>query len=253
MVRLLLLFLFFSNYVIAEDSYYKELFIEEDYFRLVSELKKDEYESRGTPSGLKSSVRLIKVYAFTKNFEDADLWLKKTKDLYGGSFVDHSRLRIELNFLLERNLDSFAPQGDSLDERKMHYIASFLNKGEDYLDEKDRESYEKEVRGELKNPFLAAALNVIPGLGQWYVGGWKSALSPFIVNTFLISVSVLAFSEGENVLGWASSGVAASYYLSNFYTGYLMANRFNMATKSSFKNKLISSKNIQLRIFNFDF
>lgn len=252
MVRFLLLFLFFSSSVIAADSYYQELFLEEDYFRLVTELKRDEYKRRGTSAGLKSSVRLIKVYAFTKNFEDADLWLKKTKDLYGGSFVDHSRLRLELNFLLERNLDSFG-QGSSLDEKKMHYIASFLNKGEDYLDEKDRESYEKEVRKELKNPFLAAALNVIPGLGQWYVGGWRSALSPFIVNTFLISVSVLAFNEGENVLGWASSGVAASYYLSNFYTGYLMANRFNVATKSRFKHKLISSKNIHLRIFNFDF
>ena len=79
----------------------------------------------------------------------------------------------------------------------------------------------------LKHPKLSGALSVIPGLGQFYCGRYKDALSAFLVNTALIWAAVESFDNELYALGTTISVFETGFYTGNIYGAIASAHKYN--------------------------
>jgi hypothetical protein len=78
-----------------------------------------------------------------------------------------------------------------------------------------------------KSPFKAGVLSVIPGLGYWYTGHMRTAISALIVNGLFFLGTFEAF-DNENIgLGTALSILSAGWYFGGIYGSMASAVRKN--------------------------
>ena len=91
-----------------------------------------------------------------------------------------------------------------------------------------------------KNPYLAAGLSVIPGLGRFYTGDWKDALVSIIfvgANGFQAYRSFYKQGQGS-VRGWIFGGLGAGFYLGNIYGSFLSAKKKNQRIDHEYQTKV---------------
>lgn len=86
-----------------------------------------------------------------------------------------------------------------------------------------------------KNPLIAGALSVIPGLGQLYCERYQDALVAFLINLGFIASAVEAFDKNHYALGGLISFVGFGFYAGNIYGAANGAHKYNqMKIKQEF-------------------
>jgi hypothetical protein len=78
-----------------------------------------------------------------------------------------------------------------------------------------------------KNPKLAGALAIIPGLGYLYSDHKRSALSALILNGLLAGAAYEAFENDQPILGALFSSIGIGWYAGNIYGSIHAAERYN--------------------------
>jgi len=85
-----------------------------------------------------------------------------------------------------------------------------------------------------KNPQLAGVLGVIPGLGYWYSGYKKSAMSAFVLNSLFILSAAKSFENNNDQLGVLLGAFGLSFYAGNIYGSVQTAERTNKKIKRDY-------------------
>jgi TolA-binding protein len=107
----------------------------------------------------------------------------------------------------------------------------------------------KSLMGEelsFKDPAVAGALAIIPGLGHVYTNRYKDALISFLLNGLLIWATVEAFNESHEVLGGILGFVGLGFYSGNIYSAVSSAHKYNLKAKEDFRQGLPDSFNLNL-------
>lgn len=95
-------------------------------------------------------------------------------------------------------------------------------------------------RKKKKNPYLAAGLSIIPGLGRFYTGDWKDAL----VSIIFISANGFTAYRGfekqgqSSVRGWIFGSLGTGFYLGNIYGSFLSAKKKNRRINHEYQTKV---------------
>jgi len=95
-------------------------------------------------------------------------------------------------------------------------------------------------RKKKKNPYLAAGLSIIPGLGRFYTGDWKDAL----VSILFISANGFTAYRGfekqgqGSVRGWIFGSLGTGFYLGNIYGSFLSAKKKNRRIDHEYQTKV---------------
>jgi tol-pal system protein YbgF len=107
----------------------------------------------------------------------------------------------------------------------------------------------KSLMGEelaFKDPAVAGALAIIPGLGHVYTNRYKDALISFLINGLLIWATVEAFNESHEVLGGILGFVGLGFYSGNIYSAVSGAHKYNLKAKEDFRRGLPDRFNLNL-------
>jgi hypothetical protein len=80
-----------------------------------------------------------------------------------------------------------------------------------------------------REPWLGAALSIVPGAGQAYAGQWIDGLSSlFLVGVTGFEAYRLLHKRGpKNLLAWGLAGMSLSFYVANIYGGRRAVARYN--------------------------
>jgi hypothetical protein len=89
-------------------------------------------------------------------------------------------------------------------------------------------------------------------MGQIYAGNTWSGIASFVLNSFFITTSIIAFNNNEPAMGIASTLIGSTFYFSSIYAGYETARRYNVSRSLNEKRKL-SNIPIQLNLMNIIF
>ncbi len=95
-----------------------------------------------------------------------------------------------------------------------------------------------------KNPSLAGALSIIPGMGQLYTGRNQDAAIAFLLNAGLIWAAVEAFDNELYALGTVITVVEIGFYSGNIYSAVGSAHKYNARQKSTFIENLKMKFNV---------
>jgi len=83
-----------------------------------------------------------------------------------------------------------------------------------------------------KSPLLAGTLSaLIPGAGQYYTGNNSAALGAFFVNALLIASTIEAFDEDQEILGTGLGLLALGFYSGNIYGAINFAHKHNQVSR----------------------
>lgn len=86
-----------------------------------------------------------------------------------------------------------------------------------------------------RNPTLAGALGIVPGLGYAYSGHYGTALASLAVNGLLAWGAVSAFDSGNDEAGYALAALGFGFYTGNIYGSAQSAGRYNEYVNSAFQ------------------
>ncbi len=103
--------------------------------------------------------------------------------------------------------------------------------------EQAQSSIELTKKGEelnYKNPWLAAGLSVVPGLGYLYSGHKETALSSFLINGLLFSGTKKAFDNNNKALGTLVGVFSLAFYSGNIYGAYRTAEDYNQRLRQEY-------------------
>lgn len=89
-----------------------------------------------------------------------------------------------------------------------------------------------------KNPRLAGALAIVPGLGHLYTGRYQDALISLVLNGALIFATVEAFDQDLPALGVATGLLGVGFYAGNIYSAVSSAHKANLAARQNFVHLL---------------
>ncbi|MNX04749.1 Anaphase-promoting complex, cyclosome, subunit 3 [compost metagenome] len=85
-----------------------------------------------------------------------------------------------------------------------------------------------------RDPAIAAALSLVPGGGQLYLGRHSDALNAFLFTAVTGLASSYYFSRGNNVLGGTAAALSLSFWGGSIYGAAVEARRVNQQTAHDF-------------------
>lgn len=236
----------------SKIEFVDELISEGDFHRAMTFAKESEFHNRGTQSGFNFQKKIVEIHLRSQDFELFDIQVERLIERYS-NFLPPGKddiLRGESVFLMGNYGPAFLKikKTEAPDEEKKLFA---IFAGEDFqcsnqlceeLNKKEKRIFESK---NYKNESLALILGIVPGLGQYYAGQKSSAIATFLLNSFFITTSIIAFNNNENAAGIASSLVGVTFYASSIYAGYEAARRYNVTRVESEKKKL---KDIPIKI-----
>lgn len=104
----------------------------------------------------------------------------------------------------------------------------------------------QEARIARKNPTMAGALSIVPGVGYLYCERYQDALIAFLLNGALIWAAVEAFDNDNPALGALLTFVEVGFYSGNIYGAVGSAHKYNRAKTEQFIENLKKNTKINL-------
>jgi hypothetical protein len=256
---LLFTFLFTTSNLYSKESCtnsaIKNFFEEEDKFRLLTELKKVELENRDSSKGLECANLIFNMYINNEEYASADTYLDLTYKRYNKKFTYdiYIKNKSQLYFLM-RNYNYVS---DNSSDEALVFSANILKK-DNISTQRCNKKFCSDIDlllsdstlSSRKDERLALVLGIFPGGGQFYAGRTYGALSSFIINTFLFSLTNYAFNKDERALGYTLGAVSVAIYSGSIYSGYEAARRYNEEKRNE-KEEIIRKYNKNRFDYNF--
>jgi tetratricopeptide (TPR) repeat protein len=98
-----------------------------------------------------------------------------------------------------------------------------------------------------KDPTIAGAMSVVPGLGHVYCERYKDGLVAFLLNGLFIWATIDAFHGDQNVLGAVLGFIELGFYSGTIYSAVNSAHKLNRKVKDDFLQGLPDA--IDLSVF----
>lgn len=237
-----IIFLFSLNVFAGNMEFAQFLFNEGDYFRCVTELKRELYENSSVDT-LKTVNLIVSSYIMMgenlKAIEEADKFYKKSSD-------------IEYNYALALFLDKNFSKIDSLNLSESRdavvfkeLSAVFQNKYKvsDTVNLKGelKEIYQGYAKIKRKNPYLAMLISaVVPGLGRVYAdrAGDGAFSSLTVLTPALIAVYYRTISKND-IAFYVSVGAFGAFYLGELYGAFNSASIYHKNKTEEYYKKII--------------
>lgn len=260
---ILLIVLFVSTSLMAETSKLKfidELLSESDYFRVLTVLKEQEFNNRGTKDGLVFQKKIISLHFRSEDFESLDQNVNKLITNYSEWIKeDPKELKAEVRFFLKNYDVAFAEIINSQGSLEKKYLFRSYTSSQWELPKCDSQqckeivSIEHKIKHEQpKSLTLASALGIVPGLGQVYAGNFASGITTFILTGFFTATTIVAFNNNEDAFALASGTVGSIFYLSSIYAGYETARLKNESFVKG-QHKKLKDLNISFKLIELSF
>ena len=103
----------------------------------------------------------------------------------------------------------------------------------------DTVKYYREKYEQLKNPYCAAALGIIPGMGYVYAGNPRTGITAFLVIAMNAALAYFSFYTGNQALGVFIGAVGTFFYTGSIAGGYLAASKYNSVVMKSARERVI--------------
>lgn len=242
--------LFLTSFILnaAENKlkFADELISETDYFRAMTVLKEYEFYNRGNNEGFSAQKKIISIHFKSNDFEMLDVHVTGLQKNYS-KFInfDQKELLSESQFFLKNYQSAFNTLKDTQASLEKKYYFRAFTEVETILPECHSDvclqvkNLEFSSKHEIpKNPDLALALGIIPGLGQIYAGNLGSGIGSLALTTFFSASTIIALNNDEPAFGFASATVGTIFYLSSIYAGYQTALRRNEGYVQEQRKKL---------------
>lgn len=238
----------------------EELTRETDYFRAMTVLKEYEFYNRGNHEGFKAQKRIISIHFKSNDFEMLDVHTEQLFKNYSRFMKgDQKEFKAEASFLLKNFQSAFNDIKDtSASLEKKYYFKAFTD-DQSSLPECLSEICSKIIlidnaaKNEVpKNPDIALALGIIPGMGQVYAGNIGSGIGSFMLTSFFSVATVIALNNDEPAFGFASATVGTVFYLSSIYAGHQTALRRNEGYVQE-QRKKIKSLPVTFKLLDLSF
>jgi TM2 domain-containing membrane protein YozV len=231
MFKIFLFTLLYSFSVYSQSKtlqFADELMGESDYNRAMTVLKEAEYVHRGTKEGFLAQKKIISLHFRSNDFELLDLNVSKLRTNYGQFFkLDEMEIKSEVSFFLKNYDVAFIQILKSQSELEKKYLFRSFSSKNDKLPKCDSNLCNQISNLEIemktnppKSPAIAAALGIIPGMGQIYAGHTASGITTFILTGFFAATTVIALNGHEDAFALASGAVGTVFYLSSIYAGH---------------------------------
>ncbi len=248
------------------DLFLKELLSTEDDFRAVTILKEREFNFRGTKKGFECAGVLLGLYLRHEEFDVADNWLTRMTTHYPIELQKIStlpRLKAEMAYVFgnyteaDRRISAGAETDDAhtlrdfaraahapYQTQPITCLGSPCDQLRTVLDDTNSEN--------LKNPNVALALGIIPGMGQVYAGRTLSGMASLLLNSVLIGTTIYGISRSEYAFAILSGAASTGIYLGSIYAGYESVKRHNEQLEAQKRTK-IRNINIELKLLQLTF
>lgn len=248
------------------SAFEKMVFIDElisqgDYHRALSLAKEGEFSYRKDLKGFKFQKKILEIHVKSQDFDSFDLQVEKLIKNYSHFIIyNHDILRSEGMFLIGNYASAYdsLQKSEATPEEKLYFrVYAGIKKGEnDCSSEVCREviSIENKIEKakKAKSESVSLLLGIIPGMGQVYAGQTSSGIATFLLNSFFIGTSLIAFNNHEPAFGLASALVGTTFYASSIYAGYESTRRFNSNEVEKQKSKL-KDVSVRLNLVNIIF
>lgn len=247
---LLILTLFFSIFVFTQNlDYAKFLFEDGDYFRSITELKRELYFCQDSQIKHKI-INLIGVnYLFMGDLKMAEknfLEIKNSSEEYEKNYF--------ITLFFQKNFKELTSTQIHFEKNKNYVLLSKL-----FLDEgktKDFENSNQEIKTiaenffklKKKNPYIALFLSIfLPGSGRFYCErGGDGVFSIMTIITPLLGSIYYKFINENKTFFIISTSVAVMFYLGELYGSFNSAkiyyekkvNRYFYEIKDSYSNSI---------------
>lgn len=258
----LILFLSFNIYAKDNLDFANDLISQGDFFRALTVLKEIEFNHRGSPKGFNAQKRILQIHLEKKEFDGFDFQIQQTFKNYDSYLKKYNRdvIQAETYFLIGNHSKAFEDiitQDTNLEKKYLFRAYAETDRNLPDCESPHCESIKKiekniSLARKEKSELLALGLGIIPGMGQVYAGNTSSGIATFVLNSFFIATSIIAFNNNEPAMGIASSLVGSTFYFSSIYAGYETARRYNSSKSLNEKRKL-SNIPIHLNIMNIVF
>lgn len=262
--KLSLITLLFSINIFAKDhlNFANDLISQGDLFRALTVFKEVEFSNRGSTRGFSAQKRILQVHLEAKEFDGFDFQIQQAFKNYGPYLKNYDRdlIQAETYFLIGNYSKAFEEVLKLDTELEKKYLFRAYAESNRILPECETPRCEsiKKIETDIssakkeKSELLALGLGIVPGMGQIYGGNIGSGVATFILNSFFIATSIIAFNNNEPAMGIASSLIGGTFYFSSIYAGYETTRRYNISRSIAEKRKL-SNLPIQLNIMNIVF
>ena len=236
-------------------SYAESLYRQGEYFRAAGEYHRWLYENPAAPDRPKAMLGLGNAYLKGKRFADAERTLSQvpeTSDWYPraryslartygglGRVNEAERLFSELPASLREPADA---QLSLLAARKGDWRRAL-----GHVDAQPAIAIVVQHRLETpdRSPALAAALSLIPGGGQLYLGRQSDSLNAFLFTALTGLASGYYFSRDNTVLGATAATLSLSFWGGSIYGAAVEARRINQQTERDFLQRLTETVEAQ--------
>ncbi|MCU0821409.1 MAG: hypothetical protein MUC95_02910, partial [Spirochaetes bacterium] len=114
-------------------------------------------------------------------------------------------------------------------------------RGADTAGFKDAIGYTRDYFDTEKNPYSAAALGMIPGLGYVYSGQKETGIAAFLVVSIFSALTYYSFKTDNAPLGVFFGAAGTFFYAGNILGGYMASKKYNAAALENLKDYLFNS------------
>lgn len=265
------MFLLFIPYLRANDTelFANQLYKERDYFRAITEYKRNRYFSDDENEKWISTVRIAESYWLSQKYESSlefifnmnneqndvtkKVWTLSTIALnyYGMKLFPNAKLY--LNEAISIN-DNSSPlpymyrsiinlEGGDTASAYLDLMTIKSQKWNVYSDQIDSvlnsafDTINKMQNLQKKSEVLSAGFSsIVPGLGQLYSGHWFDAIQALsMIGSFALASYGVYFYEKSNggpyIYTGVLSAITLSFHISNIYGAYKTAGYFNQKQK----------------------
>lgn len=261
-LSLFIIFLSVNSFAKDRFSFANDLISQGDLFRALTVLKEIEFNSRGSTTGLVAQKKILQIHLESKEFDGFDYQVEQTFKNYSSFLKDYKydEIKAETFFIIGNYSKAFNDlQPIKTNLEKKYFFRAYAETDRELpscqsstCDNIQKIEQDINLAKKAKNEYLALGLGIIPGMGQVYAGNLWSGVASFVLNSFFITTSIIAFNNSEPAMGIASSLVGGTFYLSSIYAGYETARRYNVSRTLNEKRKL-SSIPVELNLMNIIF
>ncbi len=217
-------FIFLFIKVLPNDyDFAKFLFEDKDYYRCITELKRQFFNTDDTKEKEKITNLIGVSYFFMNDFNKAEESFSKIKNIspeYEKNYF--------LTLFLQKNFQKILNENLTYEENRKYFLLSklFFNKAklEDFenTDSEIKEIAQKYFKIKKKNPYLALFLSaILPGSGRFYSErGGDGVFSFFTIATPLVGALYYKFVNENRTNFIVTVSLASIFYAGELYGSY---------------------------------
>lgn len=218
----------------AQEAVFRLLYKQKNYLEAIKWGKRIIQEETTKVDTIKLKYFMGCAYYRIDNFDQAIKYFRGIRNSDREDLIDRTYLLEGLSYVSQEKWDEAIKIFENINSNSSYY-----NKAQEFIELSNEGENLK-----FKDPKVAGALSIVPGLGYYYTGYKETARSSFFVNSLFLWATVQSFENNNDGLGSLLAVFSAGFYSGNIYGSMQTAEK---------KNKLIKEKHLMKFNVNFKF